>query len=227
MVLYYNILRIDPENPYVPDRDRFILSKGHASSALYAVLAEKGFFKRETLDRFYIDDGSLPGHLDKNFAPGIEASTGSLGHGLSVGLGMAVASKVDGIGFDVYVLCGDGELNEGSVWEAILFAGHRGLDNLTLIIDYNKLQGYGRTDEVLDLEPLAKKLEAFNWHTVEIDGHNFREIEDALRLRPGRPMAIIAHTIKGKGVSFMEDRLEWHYKSPNKGQLEQALQELE
>jgi transketolase len=227
VVLYFKVLHINPENPLDPCRDRFILSKGHASSALYVVLSKKGFFPEEYLDEFYIDGGRLPGHLDKNSAPGIEVSAGSLGHGLSLGIGMAIASKLDRLNFKVYVLCGDGELNEGSVWEGILFAGHRKLDNLTLIVDYNKLQAYGRTNEVLNLEPLVSKFKSFHWEVEEIDGHNFEEIEKALTKKVNKPKAIIAHTIKGKGISFMEDKLEWHYKSPNQEELLKALEELE
>ena len=227
VVLYFKILRIDPKNPYKPDRDRFILSKAHASAALYAVLAKRGFFSEKWLEKFHIDGGILPGHLDKTSAPGIEVSAGSLGHGLSIGIGMALASKLDKSDYKVYVLCGDGEVNEGSIWEGILFAGAKKLDNLTLIIDYNKWQAYGRTDEVINLEPLFLKFKSFNWYPVEIDGHSLEEIEDALNLKVSRPKAIIAHTIKGKGISFMEDRLEWHYKSPNEEELKKALEELE
>lgn len=227
VVLYFKIMNIDPKNPHKVDRDRFILSKGHASSALYVTLSKRGFFEKELLEKFYVDGGILPGHLDKTSAPGIEVSAGSLGHGLSLGIGMAIASKLDNIGFNVYVLCGDGELNEGSMWEAILFAGHKKLDNLTLIVDYNKLQGYGYTKDVIDLEPLVDKFKSFNWNVREIDGHNFEEIGKVLKEKSSKPKAVIAHTIKGKGVSFMENRLEWHYKSPNDKELKQALRELE
>ncbi len=225
-VLYFKIMNINPNDPNNLNRDRFILSKGHGSSALYATLAEKGFFKKSLLEGFYIDGGQLPGHLDKEAVPGVEVSSGSLGHGLSIGVGMAIANKVDKKNAMVYVMCGDGELNEGSVWEAIMFAPTLKLNNLVMIVDYNKLQGYGRTNDVIDLEPLKDKLEAFNWHVIEINGHNYTEIEQALAINTIKPKAIIAHTIKGKGVSYMENQFIWHYKSPNEDQLVQALKEL-
>lgn len=225
-VLYFKIMNINPTEPNHPNRDKFILSKGHGSSALYATLAERDFFKKSLLDGFYMDGGQLPGHLDKEAVPGVEVSSGSLGHGLSIGVGMAIANKVDKKDSVVYVMCGDGELNEGSVWEAIMFAPAQNLNNLTMIIDYNKLQGYGKTKDIIDLEPLKDKIEAFSWHVIEIDGHNYTEIENALLVKTKKPKAIIAHTIKGKGVSYMEDQFIWHYKSPNEEQLAQALKEL-
>lgn len=225
-VLYFKIMNIDPNNPTLKSRDKFILSKGHGSSALYATLSERGYFSKELLDGFYIDGGQLPGHLDKDAVPGVEVSSGSLGHGLSIGVGMAIANKIDKLDNHVYVMCGDGELNEGSIWEAIMFAPHKNLDNLTMIVDYNKLQGYGKTNEVINLEPLNEKLKSFNWEVIEIDGHNLQEIEKALISKSNKPKAIIAHTVKGKGVSYMENEFFWHYKSPNKEQLEQALKEL-
>jgi len=224
--LYFKIMNIDENNPNLVNRDKFILSKGHGSSALYATLSEKGFFDKKLLEGFYIDGGLLPGHLDKEAVPGVEVSSGSLGHGLSIGIGMAIANKVDKLDNNVYVMCGDGELNEGSVWEAIMFAPQNKLNNLTLIIDYNKLQGYGKTNEVINLEPLNEKLKAFNWDVIEINGHDFDEIEQSLNKITNKPKAIIAHTIKGKGVSFMENEFVWHYKSPNQEQLKQALEEL-
>ena len=225
-VLYFKIMNIDPNNQNLKNRDKFILSKGHGSSALYATLAMKGFFDKTLLKGFYVDGGQLPGHLDKEAVPGIEVSSGSLGHGSSIGLGMAIANKVDKLNNNVYVMCGDGELNEGSVWEAIMYAPHKKLNNLTMIVDYNKLQGYGKTNEVINLEPLKDKLEAFNWHVIEINGHDYTEIEQALAINTIKPKAIIAHTIKGKGVSYMENQFIWHYKSPNEEQLVQALKEL-
>jgi transketolase len=167
-------------------------------SALYATLSERGYFSKELLDGFYIDGGKLPGHLDKDAVPGVEVSSGSLGHGLSIGVGMAIANKIDKLDNHVYVMCGDGELNEGSIWEAIMFAPHKNLDNLTMIVDYNKLQGYGKTNEVINLEPLNEKLKSFNWEVIEIDGHNLEEIEKALISKSNKPKAIIAHTVKGK-----------------------------
>ncbi|MDK2083423.1 transketolase [Aliarcobacter butzleri] len=224
--LYFKIMNIDTNNPTLKTRDKFILSKGHGSSALYATLAERGYFSKDLLEGFYLDGGKLPGHLDKDAVPGVEVSSGSLGHGLAIGVGMAIANKIDKLDNQIYVMCGDGELNEGSVWEAIMLAPHKNLNNLTLIIDYNKLQGYGKTNEVINLEPLNEKLKSFNWEVLEIDGHNFEEIEQALCLETNKPKAIIAHTIKGKGVSYMENEFIWHYKSPNKEQLKQALEEL-
>ncbi len=225
-ILYFKVMNIDPNNPTLKSRDKFILSKGHGSSAIYATLAERGYFSKELLDGFYIDGGQLPGHLDKDAVPGVEVSSGSLGHGLSIGVGMAIANKIDKLNNQVYVMCGDGELNEGSIWEAIMFAPHKNLDNLTMIVDYNKLQGYGKTNEVINLEPLNEKLKSFNWEVIEIDGHNLEEIEKALISKSNKPKAIIAHTVKGKGVSYMENEFVWHYKSPNNEQLEQAIKEL-
>lgn len=226
VVLYFRVLNIDSKLPLDPKRDRLILSKGHGSSALYATLAEKGFFEKNLLDKFYLDGGKLPGHLDKDSVPGIEVSSGSLGHGLSLGLGMAMANTMDSMASKVFVISGDGELNEGSMWEAIMFAGHLKQKNLTLIVDYNKLQGYGKTHEVINMEPLGDKFKAFNWDVFEIDGHNFEEIEKTLLVSTDKPKVIIANTIKGKGVSYMENQFVWHYKSPNDEQLKQALGEL-
>lgn len=226
-VLYFKVMKIFPSEPLHPLRDKFILSKGHGSAALYATLAEKSFFSKELLDGFYMDGGKLPGHLDKEAVPGIEVSSGSLGHGLPLALGMAIANKVDKKSSHVYVICGDGELNEGSMWEALMFASHKKLDNLTLIVDYNKLQGYGKTNQVINLEPLKDKFLSFGLDVQEIDGHDFSEIERALQLKSKTTKVIIAHTIKGKGVSYMENEFIWHYKSPNSEQLKQALDELQ
>jgi transketolase len=225
-VLYFKKMNIDPNNPTKHNRDKFILSKGHGSSALYATLAERGYFDKALLNGFYLDGGKLPGHLDKDAVAGVEVSSGSLGHGLSIGLGMAIANKINKLKNHVYVMCGDGELNEGSVWEAIMFAPQQKLTNLTLIIDYNKLQGYGKTNEVINLEPLGEKLSSFNWDVIEIDGHNYSEIESALQKQTLKPKVIIAHTIKGKGISYMENEFIWHYKSPNEEQLIKAIKEL-
>lgn len=228
-VLYFGILNVDPAQPQAPWRDRFILSKGHGGMAIYATLAERGFFGHDRLDTFYRDGSTLAGHSDFHAGPGIEVSTGSLGHGLSLGLGMALAAKHDRLDYRTFVLLSDGECDEGSVWEAALAAAQFQADNLIGIVDYNKIQSFGRVEEVMNLEPLADKWRAFGWETREIDGHNLGEIEAALRavpFLPGKPSMIIAHTVKGKGVSFMEDRLEWHYKSPNPEQLARALVEL-
>lgn len=228
-VLYGQILKIDPENPNLPERDRFILSKGHATAILYAVLAERGFFPLDWLETYCQDGSSLIGHASHE-VPGVEVSTGSLGHGLPIGCGMALAAKRSVDPYRVFVLLSDGELDEGSNWEAILFASHHRLDNLVAIVDYNKIQSFGTVKEVLDLEPLADKWRSFNWSVQEIDGHNWAEITGCLGSIPfesGKPSVVIAHTIKGKGISFMEDQLIWHYKSPDHDQLSQALMELE
>lgn len=228
-VLYGKIANISPDNVGSNDRDRIIISKGHAAAAVYSVLAERGFFSKECLKTFCENGSQLTGHVS-HFVCGVEVSTGSLGHGLSVGAGLALAAKRDKINNRVFVILSDGELDEGSTWEAILFAPQHRLDNLAVIVDYNKLQGFGAVKEVIDLEPLADKWESFNWAVKEIDGHNHKEIYNALEKIPferEKPSVIIAHTIKGKGVSFMENKLQWHYKSPNKEQLEQALKELD
>ena len=228
-VLYNNALKIDSEHPQWPLRDRFILSKGHACACLYAILAEKGFFPKSWLNKFYLEAGLLAGHATHT-VPGIEVSTGALGHGLPIACGMSLAAKRDNKKWRVFCLISDGELDEGSIWEALLFAPHHKLDNLTLIIDYNKIQAMGNTNEVLNLEPLTKKLTAFNWAVREIDGHNFDEINHALTsvpFKPDSPSCIIAHTVKGKGVSFMENKLEWHYNCPNNDEFEKAVKEIQ
>jgi transketolase len=228
-VLYGKVLRVNPLRPDWPDRDHFILSKGHGAAILYAVLAERGFFPIEWLDTYCEHDSNLAGHVTHHGVPGVEISTGSLGHGLSIGCGMAMAKKHDDCSCRVFVLLSDGECDEGSVWEAALFAPHHRLDNLIAIVDYNKIQAFGAVKDVLDLEPFADKWRAFRWAVREIDGHDYHQIANALERLPlesGKPSVIIAHTIKGKGVSFMENQLDWHYKSPNIDQLVQALAEL-
>ena len=227
-VLYTQVLRVDPANPDWPERDRLIVSKGHATSILYAVLAERGFFPLDWLTDYCKDQSKLLGHVSHH-VPGVEVSTGSLGHGLPIACGMALAAKRDSKSNRTFVILSDGELDEGSCWEAILFAGHNRLSNLTAIVDYNKIQSFGTVKDVLDLDPLAAKWDAFHWHTVEVDGHDISQLQKTLSSVPldaEKPTAVIAHTIKGKGVSFMENRLEWHYKSPNPTQLELALNEL-
>jgi len=227
-VLYTCILRVDPSQPQWPDRDRLIVSKGHAAAAVWAVLAERGFFPMGWLDSFYQDGSHLAGHVTSG-VPGIEVSAGSLGHGLSVGCGMALAGRRSHTRYRVFVLLGDGECDEGSVWEAAMFAPHHKLDNLVAIVDYNKIQSFGTVEEVLNLEPLAGKWESFGWAVREIDGHDVNQIESVLASVPfeeGRPSCIIADTIKGKGVSFMENLLAYHYKPPDDRQLRQALSEL-
>jgi len=229
VALYSRVLRVDPLRPDWPDRDRFILSKGHGCAALYAVLAESGFFPLAWLESFYQNGSRLAGHATHAGVPGIEVSTGSLGHGLSIGTGMALAAQRDSKLYRVFVLLSDGECDEGSTWEPALFAPHHKLDNLVAIVDYNKIQSLGTVQEVLDLEPLADKWRAFGWAVREIDGHNLPEIQAALTqlpYSPGRPSCLIAHTVKGKGVSFMEDRLLWHYRWPQGEEFEAALAEL-
>lgn len=229
-VLYGKVLQVKPAEPDWSERDRFILSKGHGCASLYAVLAESGFFPLDWLETFYQNGSYLAGHITHRHVPGVEVSTGSLGHGLSIATGMALAAKRDRKTHRVFVLLSDGECDEGSTWEPILFAPHHRLDNLIAIIDYNKIQSLGTVKEVMDLEPFAEKWRAFGWATREIDGHNIGEIEEALTAIPfeeGRPSCVIAHTVKGKGVSFMENKLLWHYRSPQEEEFEAALAELE
>lgn len=227
-VLYGGYLRIDPAQPKDPARDRFILSKGHATAVLYAALAERGFFSPALLDGYCTDGSALTGHAS-HLVPGVEVSTGSLGHGLPISAGMALAMQRDGSDARVVVLLGDGELDEGSNWEAALFAAQHSLSQLVAVVDYNKVQAFGATSDVLDLEPLADKWRAFRWHVLEIDGHDHAAIADALAQASvsDRPSVIIAHTVKGKGVSFMEGDLAWHYRSPGDEQLSAALAEIE
>lgn len=226
-VLYGSVLRVSPDTAGHPDRDRFILSKGHGAAALYAVLAECGFFPRDWLDTYCRDGSNLPGHVTHNL-PGIELSTGSLGHGLPVGCGMAIWAKRKQQDYKTYVMLSDGELDEGSNWEAILFAAHHKLDNLVVIVDANQIQSFGAVEDVLALEPLAGKWQSFNWEVVELNGHDHDDIETALRCAPksGRPTVFLAATTKGKGVSFMENELAWHYRSPDSQLLARALCEL-
>ena len=228
-VLYGEVLRVEPKQPSWADRDRFILSKGHGCAALYAALAERGFFPMSWLDTFYQNGTQLASHATHWDTPGIEASTGSLGHGLALACGMAIAGKRDEKAFRVFVLLSDGECDEGSTWEAALFAPAQCLDNLVVIVDYNKIQSLGRVKEVLDLEPFASKWTAFGWRVREIDGHDLCEISQVFSpvpFEPGKPSCVIAHTIKGKGVSFMEDQLLWHYRAPGDEEFERAMMEL-
>jgi transketolase len=229
-VLYGGFLRFDPQRPDWPDRDRFILSKGHGCAALYAVLAECGYFPVERLDTFYQDGSPLAGHATHKDVAGVEVSTGSLGHGLALGAGMALAAKRDRKDPRVWCMLSDGECDEGSVWETVLFAPHHRLDNLVAIVDYNKIQSFGAVKDVLDLEPLGEKWRAFGWGVREIDGHDLAAIDAAyaaVPFVPGKPSCIVAHTIKGKGVSYMEGKLLWHYRAPRGEDLETALRELE
>ncbi|AOQ22735.1 Transketolase [Moorella thermoacetica] len=227
--LYFKVMRLDPERPDWPERDRFVLSKGHAAPVLYAALAERGFFAVDKLDTLRRLGSPLQGHPDRKSLPGVEVSTGSLGHGLAVANGMALAGRLDGRDYRVYVLLGDGELEEGMVWEGAMAAAHYHLDNLTAIVDHNHLQIDGRVEEVMSPEPVADKFRAFGWEVMTIDGHDFGQILDALeraREVKGKPTVIIAETIKGKGVSFMENQAGWHGKAPKPEEVEKALAEL-
>lgn len=228
-VLYSGVLRITPATVDDPDRDRFLLSKGHCCAALYAALAIRGFLDKDDLCRHYGDDGSVYFSHVSHHLNGVEMSSGSLGHGLPVACGIAVNGKVRHQSYNTYVLTGDGELDEGSCWEAILFAAQQQLSRLCLIVDYNQIQSLGNVKDICDLSPLADKFRAFNWHVEEIDGHHYDEIAAALaafEAEQQRPTVIIAHTVKGKGVSYMEGQLLWHYRNPNDEQLKQALEEL-
>ena len=228
-VLYWQALRVRPDQPDWPDRDRFVLSKGHGCAGLYAVLAERGFFPDEWLDSYYQNGARLAGHATHGGVPGIELSTGSLGHGLSVATGMALAAQRDGRSWRSFVLLSDGECDEGSTWEPMLFAPHHHLDNLIAIVDYNKIQSLGSVAEVINLEPFADKWRSCGWAVREIDGHNLLAVSDALTavpFEPSRPSCVIAHTVKGKGVSFMENELLWHYRSPQGDEYAAARAEL-
>lgn len=228
-VLYTDILRVDPHMRDSPDRDRLLLSKGHAAAVLYATLAQRGFFPVGELENFCRDGSSLTGHVNY-LVPGVEFSTGSLGHALPVGCGLALAGRREQKPYRVFVLLSDGELDEGSNWESILFAPHHSLDNLVAVVDYNKIQSLGNVRDVLDLEPLADKWRSFRWSVRVVNGHDHAEIADTLSavpFEPGRPSAVIAHTIKGKGVSYMENQLAYHYKPATGPGLTAAVRELE
>ena len=228
--LYFEEMSVDPKNPQWADRDRFVLSKGHVAPALYAVLAEKGFFPKEDLLTLRHVGSYLQGHPDMKQIPGIDMSSGSLGQGVSVAAGMAAAARLDKKDYRVYALTGDGEIQEGQIWEAAMWAGHHKLDNLTIFVDNNNLQIDGTLEEVCSPYPIDKKFEAFNWHTIVIDGNDFDQIRAAVKEAKetkGMPTAIIAKTVKGKGVSFMEHEVGWHGKGPTDAECEKALEELE
>ena len=227
--LYFAEMNIDPSRPDWEDRDRFILSKGHACPVVYAALARRGYFPVSELSTLRALNSRLQGHPDMKKTPGLDMTSGSLGQGLSIGVGMALGAELTGREFRVYVLLGDGELQEGMVWESAMSAAKYRLDNLVAIVDYNGLQVDGRVTDVMDIEPLRSKWAAFNWAVTEIDGHSFREILNAFNWarKQARPSVIIAHTVKGKGVSFMENKVDWHGKAPNESQWHQALQEIE
>ena len=227
--LYFEEMKVDPENPKMADRDRLVLSKGHAAPALYSVLAQKGFFAPELMKTLRKPDSILQGHPDMKHIPGVDMSSGSLGQGISTAVGMALSAKHFGDDYRVYTILGDGECEEGQVWEAAMFASAKKLDNLVAIVDLNNLQIDGTIDEVNSPLPLDKKFEAFNWNVIVIDGHDFNQIEQALATAKtvvGRPTAIIANTVKGKGVSFMENSVGWHGTAPNDEQAAVALDEL-
>lgn len=228
-VLYFNQMNINEKEPKAPLRDRFVLSKGHCAPALYGTLAERGFFEKEKLKEFRKIDGNLQGHPDMNKVPGVDISTGSLGQGLSVANGMALSSKLNHDGYRVYCLLGDGEIEEGQVWEAAMTASKYQLDNLCAIVDYNGLQIDGKVEEVKALDNLEGKFKSFGFNTIVVDGNNMEQLIDAFetaKLTKEKPTMIIAKTIKGKGVSFMEGKAEWHGKAPNEEEFKQAIQEL-
>lgn len=226
--LYFVKMNIDPKNPKMENRDRFVLSKGHAAPALYSVLANRGYFDTELLTTLRQIGSILQGHPDMKHIPGVDMSTGSLGQGISAAVGMALSAKHFGNDFKVYAVLGDGEIEEGQVWEAAMFAANKGLSNLTAFVDYNNLQIDGTIEEVNSAAPIDKKFEAFNWHTIVIDGHDFDQIDAALNEAEtvDKPVAIIAKTVKGKGVSYMENAVNWHGAAPNDELYEQAMTEL-
>lgn len=228
--LYFHYLNIDPKQPAMKRRDRFILSKGHGCSALYVTLAHAGFFPKSELETFIQDGSRLPGHPSSALLPGVEASTGSLGHGLNIGVGLALAAKRSKETWRTVVVISDGECDEGSTWEAILTAGFWQLSGLRCIVDYNKIQSFGRVADVMELEPFADKWRAFGWNVQEVDGHDHTAILTALQATDtvsDKPSVIIAHTVKGKGVSYMENTVDWHYWSPNADHVKQGLSELQ
>lgn len=227
--LYFGEMNVDPKNPKNPDRDRFVMSKGHCAPALYGILAEKGFFPKEDLKGFRSIDSYLEGHPDMKGVPGVDMSTGSLGQGICAANGMALAGKLDGKNYRVYAILGDGELEEGQVWEAAMFAPHYKLDNVTIFVDFNGLQIDGDITKVMNPTPIDKKFEAFGWNVVTCDAHDFDSIEAAVsaaKACKGKPTAVIAKSIKGKGVSFMENEAGWHGKAPNEEEYKQAMKDL-
>lgn len=228
--LYFDVMRVDPKNPKAADRDRFVLSKGHTAPALYGVLAEKGYFSKELIPTFRHIGSILQGHPDMKKIPGVDMSTGSLGQGVSAAGGMAIAAKLDKKDYRVYTVLGDGELEEGQVWEQAMFAAHYKLDNLTAFIDFNGLQIDGDITDVMNPTPIDKKFEAFGWHVVMADAHDFNSLEAAVneaKATEGKPTAVIMKSIKGKNVSFMENKPEWHGSAPNEEQYNQAIKELD
>ena len=230
--LYFSEMRIDPAQPAMEDRDRFVLSKGHAAPALYACLAERGFFPVEELKTHYQDGSRLSGHVSHRGVPGVEVSTGSLGHGLAIGAGLALGAKMDGASWRTFVVLGDGECDEGEVWESALQSAQFGLDRLTAVVDYNHMQSLDFVDRTLRLEPFEAKWRDFGWNAMSCDGHDTEALKDAFAWArknegSGKPSVILAHTVKGKGVSFMENNILWHYRTPQGEEYEAALKELE
>lgn len=228
-VLYYNVMNVDPADPKNPARDRFVLSKGHCTPALYPILAQRGFFPVEELEQFRSIDGHMSGHAEMHHVTGVDMSTGSLGQGVSAAVGMALAGKLDGKDYRVYTILGDGEIEEGQVWEAFMSAAKYKLDNLCALIDVNGLQIDGKTSDVMPTEPLDKKLEAFGWNVIKVDGHDVEALDAAYAAAKevkGMPTVLLAKTVKGKGVSFMEDNAGWHGKAPNEEQYKEARAEL-
>ena len=231
-VLYSGVLNVDPGDPRKPDRDRLILSKGHAGSAVYAALAETGFFPVEQLKNHYANGSILSGHVSHKGVPGVEVSTGSLGHGLGVGAGMALGAKIDGDSWRTWVVLGDGECDEGSVWEAALQAAQYGLDRLCAVVDYNHMQSLFSVEDTLKLEPFEEKWKCFGWNAMSVNGHDVHALRQAFawamaQAGSGKPSVVLAHTVKGKGVSFMENNILWHYRTPQGEEYEAALRELE
>lgn len=229
-VLYFDVMRVDVNNPQWEDRDRFVLSKGHCSPVLYGTLAEKGFFPVEEIKKFRQADSFLEGHPSMRYVPGVDMSTGSLGQGISAAVGMSLAGKLDKKDYNVYALLGDGELQEGQVWEALMCAAHYKLDNLIAFLDYNGLQIDGKITDVMSPEPVIDKFKAFGWNVITIDAHDYNQIEDAInegKKTEGKPTMIVAKSIKGKGVSFMEDEADWHGSAPSTEQRDEAIAQLD
>ena len=229
VALYFNVLNIDPENPGWEDRDRLILSKGHGATAIYSTLAQRGYFKAKDLETFGMLGSKFQVHPDRTKVPGIEASTGALGQGLSVAAGMALAARLDGRDYHTYAILGDGEIQEGQIWEAAMFSAHYSLDNLTAILDYNNVQLMGNIPDIMEIAPVDKKWESFGWNVIKIDGHDFTRIIQGLnsaKKYKGGPTIIIADTTKGKGVSFMQDSCSWHGNVPTDKEYEKAIKEL-
>ena len=228
-VLYEEILRINPNKPKAANRDRFILSKGHAGAVVFATLANKGFFPKNWLDTFCENESKIPGHIDNHTVPGVELSTGSLGHGLSVGVGMAMSLKHRKIKANVFVLLSDGEMNTGSTWEAVMFASHHRLNNTIAIVDKNKIQSFGKTEDIVNLNPLGRKWKSFGWKVYEIDGHNHKKLKETFlkaKKSKTKPVVVICDTIKGKGLKDMEDKLISHYRSPTDEEVKQVMEEV-